>query len=128
MTDPLMPGLRSRGPVPKDWTVLRSDDGYSLVVPPGTTPAEALAELLIAQYGGDWSADHPGVIEAAQGQRVEVFHSCSKAWKEGEGVDWDEDWWAPHGDGRRWVHAFSYDGSLYDLGDKLSASESDDNG
>lgn len=119
----------SRYRTPTVGTVFHGDDGDAVVVEPGTTPLDGLLTLLEEGYGGDrFAADNPAVLEALPSVRVEVWRSCSKAWREGEGVgdEWTTDWWAPSGDGRRQVTVAWYDGSLYSLGEAAEGPEADD--
>ena len=129
MTRPDLPEVgRSKGSVPKDWTVLRGEDGYAIVVPPGTSTTEALCELLMAEHGVEAKPDHPAIAAACEGLRVEVWRSCTAAWAEAEGVDTEgyNGWWAPDGDGKRWLHAFHFEGDLYGLGDLIESEQSDE--
>lgn len=115
---------RSKGRVPSDWTVLHGEDGYAIVVPPGTSPDEAFIELLAAHHGVGAAPDHPAVVAACEGLKVEVWRSCTAAWAEAEGVDIEgmNGWWAPHGDGKRWIHVLCFEGDLYGIGDSIEQS------
>lgn len=115
--------MSARVPVPG--TVFRSDDGLSIVVEPDTDPVTGLIGLLVHDYGGEWSETNPVLVEAAASLKVEVWRSCTKAWREGEGVDdgYGGEWWAPHGDGARQVHVVWYPRSIWDLGERAEANE-----
>lgn len=106
---------------PKVGTEFRSDDGVALVVTPDTRPVDALCDLLVNNYGGEWSPDNPAVVEAASALRVEVWRYCPKAQCEAEGWgdDYTTEWWGPDGAGKRSCHVVFYDGSVYDLGERL---------
>lgn len=118
------------GPVrgPKVGTVLRGDyDPHVAVVVSSAdvNVLDALREAVASEYGGEWSRENPVLAEVAAGLRIECWHSCSKAWREGEGVadEWTSDWWAPHGDGKRFCYVLVYPGSLYDLGEQAEPVE-----
>lgn len=107
---------------------LRGDDdpGVALVINRDMDPIDALREILTSEYGGDWSRDNPVLVEASSQVKVQVWRSCTKAWREAEGVDdeWSSNWWAPHGDGKRQVLVAYYPGDPYDLGERAEAAES----
>lgn len=110
-------------------TVLRGDDsGVALVVNQPTDPLDALIEIVSAEFGGEWSRENPVLIEASSQVKVQVWRSCTKAWREGEGVDdgYGGDWWAPHGDGARQVLVAWYPDSAYDLGERAETADSGD--
>ena len=106
--------------------ILRGDDaGVALVVNEPTDPLDAIIDIVTAEYGGDWTRDNPALIEASSQVKVQVWRSCTEAWREAEGVDDDvTDWWAPHGDGRRQVLVAWYDGDPYALGERAEALQS----
>jgi hypothetical protein len=107
-------------------TILRGDDeGSALVVNEPTDPLDGLIALVRDEYGGEWSRENPVLVEASQQAKVQVWRSCTKAWREGEGVydEWASDWWAPHGDGARQVLVVWYPDSVYALGERAEAAE-----
>lgn len=107
--------------------ILRGDDnGVALVVNKPTDPLDALIEIVSAEFGGEWSRDNPALIEASSQVKVQVWRSCTKAWREGEGVwdEWSSDWWAPHGDGARQVLVAWYPDNAYDLGERAETCAS----
>ena len=106
--------------------MLRDEDGdNSIVVPAADTPVvEAVLEAVCQVHGDQFQPDNPVIIEAAKGLKVECWHSCTKAWKEAENVeDYDSynDWWAPHGDGKRSIYVVAIERSLYVIGDEAEA-------
>lgn len=115
------------------WTVLRDDNGdVGLVVPEGTPVIEAVLTLVQETYGGDlFSPDNPAIVQAAEGLRVERWHSCTKAFREAECIgdgDPDGEWWAPHGDGKRTIFVLPFEGDAYSLGEEAEALESTEPG
>jgi hypothetical protein len=114
--------------IPQPGTVLRGGEGAAVVVPSGTSPLDGLNAILDAEYGGEpFAADNPAIVAALPKVRVETWRSCTKAWREGEGVDddWCDDWWAPDGDGARQITVARYDGRPYALGDAAVAALGD---
>lgn len=107
----------------KPWTLLHSEDGCdSIVVPEGTTFAEGLCELLRATHGVDVEPTHPLIVETAAGLKVQTWHSTTRAWREGEGVDGDWDtYWSADGDGKRTANVVYYPDDLYALGDEIES-------
>ena len=104
-------------------TILRDEDGdfYSMVIAEDATDvAEALVQLVADEFGGEpFPTDNEAIADALQYARIEWWHSCTKAWKEAEGVEWEGgDYWAPNGDGKRCIHVVSYEGSPYVLGEE----------
>ena len=122
---PKATSVASHGPLPRLWSTLYDEDsgGYSIVVPEGTTPAEALAEMVNATFGGSFDQHQPLIVEKAADLRIEVWRSCTKAFKEAENIDFDGDYWAPHGDGKRFIHVLYFDGDLWSLGEEMEAME-----
>jgi hypothetical protein len=111
--------------------ILRGDDaGCALVVNEPTDPLDGLCALVSEVYGGEWSRENPVLIEASSQVKVQVWRSCTKAWREGEGVydDYVTDWWAPHGDGARQVLVAWYPDDAYSLGERAEASQSGEGG
>lgn len=111
--------------MPELWSVLRNEDGqYSIVVPEGTTPATALIEMLGIEYGwGDTppSEDHPDIVAAVEGLKLERWRQYSPEAAEREGVDLDDYlcWYGPGGDEGEWFWVLNYQGNLWDLGDSI---------
>lgn len=105
----------------KPWSVLRSesDDGIGIVVPEGASTAEALAELVGMVHGVDVSSAHPLIVKEAAGLKVETWRSCTKAWREAEGVGDFEEYWAPQGDGKRTANVVWYPDDVWALGDEV---------
>ena len=104
-------------------TVLRGDDGLSVVVAPGTSPLDALLTLIEEEYGGErLSSDNPVVVAALDGLTVDAWTEYSPARQEADGVGEDDDystrWWGPNGDGSETIHVLSFEGNVYDLGDR----------
>lgn len=109
-------------------TMLNCEDGEAIVVPgPDASVLEWLTEMVSEGYGGEvakWSADNPVLVAEAEKLKIETWRSCTKAWRESEGVDEDRDgWWAPDGDGKRAIYVLWWDGSIYDLGERAEAAE-----
>lgn len=99
------------------------DGGTALVVNKPTDPLDALILLVEYAYGGEWSRKNSVLIEASQQVSEQVWHSCTKSWREGMGVDDDysDSWWSPDGDGARQVLVAFYPEDLYDLGERAAA-------
>jgi hypothetical protein len=105
--------------------VLRGDDpGAALVVNEQVSPLDGLRALVTEVYGGEWDRSNPVLAEASSQVKVQVWRSCTRAWRENEGVDdeWSNNWWAPHGDGARHVLVVYYPGDVYDLGKRAEAT------
>ena len=127
---PSLSAARRKPPIPV-WTVLYNEDadGTSMVLPDDFAgdEADALLELLVQAYGGPkFSRDNPVIQDALPDVRVGVWHSCTKAWCEAEGVDGDgykSGWFAPNGDGARWINVVWYRDDFYDLGDEAAKAE-----
>ena len=107
-----------------DWTVLRCEDGDAITIPEGTTAVAALVEMLEQCYGGEWTADMPGVVDAAADVHVQRWFSCTKKWKENDGsYDGDPDdgldYWSPDGDGKRSILVAWSEKSVYLIGEDL---------
>ena len=75
---------------PRPWTVLHSEAGDSeaVVLPSEGTPVvEALLHLIDETYGSPmFSPDNPAVVDAAKSCHVERWHSCTKTWREANGI------------------------------------------
>lgn len=112
---------------PALWSTMRSDDGTSIVVPEDADATDALLEMLVSECGGDFTRDNPVVQREAAGLKVELWRSCSKAYRENEaGIDpYCEDWWAPDGDGKRTIHVVYYDGAIWALHDEAEEAKAD---
>lgn len=109
--------------------VFRCDDGgAALVVNEPTDPVDALVLLVQYAYGGEWSRSNPVLVEAAQQVSVQVWHSCTKRWREDHMVDdeWGDSWWSPEGDGARQVLVAFYPDDLYDLGERARTAGASD--
>ncbi len=110
--------------VPRQGDVLRSDDGSAIVVNADATQVDGLLDLIEAEYGGDrFASTNPVIVAAATEVRIEVWRSCTKAWREAEGIDVDAGWWSPEGDGRRSITVAYYDGNAYMLGEAAEQAE-----
>jgi hypothetical protein len=110
-------------------SAFRCDDGgTALVVNRPTEPIDALIDLVVYAFGGTWARSNPTLVEASAQVRTEVWHSCTKRWREDMGVDDDcvDTWWSPEGDGARQVLVAFYPGDLYDLGEAASAADNRD--
>ena len=109
----------------KAWDILQCDEGSAVVVPPGTEPIDALIHLVKEECGGEtWSRTNPTLVEAAENVRIQIWYSCTKAWKQNNWVDEPDDpYWAPDGDGKRTLLVAYYDGNTYALGDDAQAHE-----
>lgn len=116
--------------IPKVGSLFNTEDGYALVVEEGTEPIDAMIALVAEVYGGDdFSRDNPAIVAATEGERVERWHSCTKAWKEAENIeDFDSytDWWASGGDGKRFVWVFCPGKSVYCIGEEAEELEPHD--
>jgi hypothetical protein len=110
---------------PALWATLYSDSGVSLVVPPDTDPVEALFVLVEEEYGGEFSRTNPVIVAEANGMRIEAWRECSEEEAADYGADLDNynSWWAPGGSGSEVIHVLSYDGALFDLGERAEAAE-----
>ena len=105
---------------PKPWTMLSSDDGVqSIIVPEGATVAEGLCEMVQQMFGTECTPEHPAIVQAARGQSVDRWHSCSAAWRRDRGLDTDTPYWSDDGDGRRSVLVVVEDMSLTVLNDQI---------
>lgn len=105
--------------------ILRGEDpGVALVVNEPIEPLDALVRIVQEGYGGDWSTENPVLVDAAREVKVEVWRSCTKAWREGENVDlYADSWWSPNGDGGRSLLVAWYPHDVYDLGERAHARE-----
>ena len=98
--------------------------GHSIVVADGTEPIDALLDLMRTCYGGEFSRTNPVLVEEAKGLKVEVWRSCTKAYREAEGIDSDyQDYWSPDGDGRRSIHVLYLARSVWVLGEMAEEAE-----
>jgi hypothetical protein len=104
-------------------TTLVCEDGSAVIVNPGTTPLQGLLELLTEGYGRPFAETNPVIVEAAKDLQVEVWHSCTKDWREANGVEEFDSYWSPEGDGRRSITVAYFDGNIYALGDRADAAE-----
>jgi hypothetical protein len=112
---------------PALWSILYGNDNgsVSIVVPEDASPVTALRVLVEENYGGEFSPDNPVIASEAAGKKIEVWRECSRAQIEDDGIDSRDydNWWAPHGAGREIIHVLTYDGSLFDLGQRAEAAE-----
>ena len=106
---------------PKPWTVLygSDDDSNAIVVPEGTSTTHALCELVAAVHGVDTDEHNPVIAREAERLKVETWRSCTKAWREAEGIYEFDSYWAPHGDGSRTIQVVHFDGDVYGIGDEI---------
>ncbi len=117
-------------PAMADYTVLYTEDGSAMTIPESVTePLDALIALLSEDYGGEiaeWSRDNPVLLAALPDVRIEIWHSCTKAWCESEGIDpdeWTSGYWAGNGDGERSLRVIWYADNIYDLGEEAEEAE-----
>jgi hypothetical protein len=105
-------------------TVLRSDhDDASIVVPEGADPLDALIDLVVHFYGGTFTRTNPVLVREAADLHVQQWRSCTKSWREANGVDDWDDYWSPDGDGARTCHVVHTDLDLYELGVEAAEAE-----
>jgi hypothetical protein len=95
---------------PQLWSRLSDPESgdCAIVVQRDTTPLDALLTLIEEETGDRFDPNNPFLVKEAATATVEVWRSCSKRWREDEGVDpCMETWWAPDGDGKRWCYVVS---------------------
>jgi hypothetical protein len=102
---------------PKPGAVLQGDPGVAVVMADDWTPWDALRSLVLATAGYDLpdsARDTPAADDLLADLKVLRWRSCTKAYREANGVD--EDWWAEDGDGARSIRVGWYEtDDLYDL-------------
>jgi hypothetical protein len=108
-------------------TTLLCDNGYAVVVAPGTSALDGLLTLLEEGYGSPrFAPDNPAIVAALESTQCVTWWSCTRAWKEANNREdfWFDDYWAEDGDGKRSIDVVWVNGDIYLLGENANRLDS----